>query len=218
MGESVRRLAGRLIAVEGIDQAGKQTVCERLVARLRADGVPAELTGFPDYATTLGREIAAFLRGDREYPPEARQLLYAANRWERAQEIRSWLGAGRAIVVDRYVASGIAYGTAQGLDPAWMQEVERGLPAADLTLLLDITPDVSLARKRTERDAYEAQGELLARAREAYLQLARGPGWLVVDASGDKDTVWAAVLSAVEGYVPAGFTPPQPLPETERDF
>ncbi len=42
----MRRLAGRLIVVEGIDQAGKQTVCERLVERLRADGVLAyDLTG-----------------------------------------------------------------------------------------------------------------------------------------------------------------------------
>jgi dTMP kinase len=194
----VRRLAGRLIAVEGIDQAGKQTVCERLAARLRAEGVPVELAGFPDYATPLGREIAAFLAGEREYPAEARQLLYAANRWERAADLRAWLAVGRAVVVDRYVASGIAYGTAQGLDPAWMRAVERGLPAADLTLLLDITPEVSVARKTSARDAYEAKTELLARARAAYLELARDPGWRVVDASGDKDAVWSAVLKAIE--------------------
>ena len=197
----MRRLAGRLIVVEGIDQAGKQTVCERLAERLRAEGVPTELTGFPDYVTPLGREIAAFLAGERDFPPQARQLLYAANRWERAAEMRAWLDAGRAVVVDRYVASGIAYGTAQGLDPAWMRVVECGLPAADLTLLLDITPDVSVARKRTARDAYEGRIDLLTRAREAYLELARGPGWRVVDATDDKDAVWSAVLTAVEGYL-----------------
>src|SRR3712207_7147159 len=137
-GGSVRQLAGRLIVVEGIDQAGKQTVCERLVERLRAGGVPAQLTGFPDYATPLGREIAAFLAGEREFPPQARQLLYAANRWERVGDIRRWLSSGRTVVVDRYVASGIAYGAAQGLGLAWMRGLEDGLPVADLTLLLDI--------------------------------------------------------------------------------
>ena len=197
----MQRLAGRLIVVEGIDQAGKQTVCERLVERLRSDGVPAELTGFPDYTTPLGHEIAAFLRGERDFPPQARQLLYAANRWERASEIRAWLAAGRAVVVDRYVASGIAYGTAHGLDSAWMREVERGLPAADLTVLLDVTPEVSVARKQTARDAYEARTELLTRARDAYLELARAPGWRVVDATGDKASVWSAVLGAVEAYL-----------------
>ena len=196
----MRRLAGRLIVVEGIDQAGKQTVCERLVERLRADGVPAELTGFPDYAPPPGREVAAFLAGERDFPPQARQLLYAANRWERAGEIRAWLAAGRAVVVDRYVASGIAYGTAQGLDPDWMRAVERGLPAPDLTLLLDITPEVSVARKRTSRDAYEGRTDLLIRARDAYLELARAPDWRTVDATGDRESVWSAVLQAVEAY------------------
>src|SRR5215212_12256332 len=85
----VKQLAGKLIAVEGIDQAGKQTVCSWLTGELRASGVSTEQAGFPDYATPLGHEITAFLSGQRAYPVEARQLLYAANRWERAAELRS---------------------------------------------------------------------------------------------------------------------------------
>lgn len=197
---SVRLLTGRLIAVEGIDQAGKQTVCEQLVEWLRMRDIPAEPTGFPDYSTPIGREIAAFLRGEREFPPEARQLLYAANRWERASDIRRWLAAGRTVVVDRYVASGIAYGAAQGLDVGWMRGLEARLPAADLTLLLDIPPDVSLARKQTERDAYEARTELLVRARAIYLALAQEPGWRLIDATGDREAVWAEVQGAIEWF------------------
>ena len=197
----MHQLAGKLIAVEGIDQAGKQTICDWLVSELRANGVLAERTGFPDYATPLGHEITAFLRGERAYPAEARQLLYAANRWERAAELRGWLAAGHAIVVDRYIASGVAYGAAQGLALDWMLAAERGLPPADLTILLDITPDVSLARKTTARDAYEERLDLLARAREAYLTLAREPGWLVVDAATDRDTVRERVLAALRHHL-----------------
>jgi dTMP kinase len=197
----VQQLAGKLIAVEGIDQAGKQTVCDWLVSELRANGVLAERTGFPDYDTPLGQEITAFLHGRRDYPAEARQLLYAANRWERAAELRGWLAAGHAIVVDRYVASGVAYGAAQGLAMDWMLAVERGLPPADLTILLDIMPDVSLARKTTARDAYEERLDLLARAREAYLTLAREPGWLVVDAAADRDTVRTRVVAALRQHL-----------------
>jgi dTMP kinase len=197
----VKQLAGKLVAVEGIDQAGKQTICEWLVAELRAGGVRTEQTGFPDYSTPLGHEITAFLRGEREYPAEARQLLYAANRWERAAELRAWLAEGRAIVVDRYTASGVAYGAAQGLSTEWMLAVERGLPPANLTLLLDITPEVSLARKTTARDTYEARLDLLARAREAYLNLARDPGWIVVDAAADREAVRARVLAALQQHL-----------------
>lgn len=198
----MKQLAGTLIAIEGIDQAGKQTVCEWLASELRALGLHTEQTGFPDYATPLGQEITAFLRGDRQYPAEARQLLYAANRWERAAELSAWLAAGTTIVMDRYSASGIAYGAAQGLDMGWMLDVERGLPSAGLTILLDITPEVSLSRKTTARDAYELRLDLLARAREAYLTLAQDPSWLVVDAAADRDTVRARVLAALQERYP----------------
>jgi dTMP kinase len=193
----VERLRGKLIAIEGIDQAGKQTVCEWLVSELQRHGIPAEKTGFPDYTTPLGQEIATFLRGERDYPAEARQLLYAANRWERAAEIVGWLDAGRAVVLDRYIASGVAYGAAQGLDMAWMLDVERGLRPADLTLLLDITPEVSIARKTTARDAYEARLDLLTGARAAYVKLAQQPGWHIVDANADRETVRERVRIAL---------------------
>lgn len=194
------QLAGRLIAIEGIDQAGKRTICDRLAAELRAAGIRTEQAGFPDYATALGEEIGRVMAGRRDYPAEARQLLYTANRWERAAEIRAWLAAGRAVVLDRYLASGLAYGAAQGLDPAWMACVERGLPVPDLTVLLDISPEISLARKPVDRDAYESRTDLLLRARRAYHDLARDPTWRIVDAGGDRDAAWAAVLSTVQQF------------------
>lgn len=196
----VQHLAGRMIAVEGIDQAGKWTVCERLASELRAAGIVTELTGFPDYGTPLGGEIRRFLVGERRYPPEVRQLLYVANRWERAGDLRAWLDGGRAVVVDRYIASGIAYGTAHGLDADWMNAVECGLPAADLTILLDIAPEVSVARKSAVRDVYEGQVDLLRGAREAFLRLADDPDWCIVDGDGDRDVVWGAVLAVVRAW------------------
>ena len=196
----MRRLAGRLIAVEGIDQAGKWTVCERLAQELATSGIGVELTGFPDYETPLGGEIGQLMAGRRQYAMEVSQLLYAANRWERASDLRRWLAAGRAVVLDRYIGSGLAYGEAQGLAVDWMACLERGLPEADLTILLDIPPETSLARKTDARDAYESRLDQLARARAAYLRLARSPGWHVVDARADRETVASAVLSVVRAY------------------
>jgi dTMP kinase len=200
---ALQRLAGCLIAFEGIDQAGKRTICDRLAGALRSAGVPTEQTGFPDYTTPLGREIGRFLGSQRDYPVEVRQLLYTANRWERAPEIRAWLARGRAVVLDRYLASGIAYGAAQGLEADWMACVERGLPPADLTILLDIPPEVSLSRKSVDRDAYEARTDLLVRARAAYLDLAHDPSWRVVDASRERESVWAAVKLAIDQFAAA---------------
>src|SRR5215212_4587893 len=196
LGPVVKFLIGKLIAVEGIDQAGKHTVCSWLVNELRGHGVPAQLIGFPDYSTPLGEVIAQFLRSEYSFPLEVRQHLYAANRWERVAEIRKWLQSGNAIVVDRYSASNIAYGVAQGLDAGWIRNIESRLPPADITLLLDISPQVSLERKPYQRDAYEGRLDLLDGARKAYLSLARDPSWVVIDAAAERDTVRERVQAA----------------------
>ena len=72
-----------LIAFEGLDQSGKQTQAELLRDRLKQDGRKARLVSFPDYATSIGEEIARALQGERDYGPDVMQLLYVANRYER---------------------------------------------------------------------------------------------------------------------------------------
>ena len=196
----MHRLAGRLIAVEGIDQAGKRTVCERLETELRQHDVPVFKAGFPDYATPLGREIAQFLASERDYPAEVRQLLFTANRWESAGKLRQFLSSGSVVVTDRYIASGIAYGVAQNLNFEWVTSIERGLPEPDLTILLDISPEDSLARKEVGRDAYESRVELLKKARDAYLRLSEASSWRCVDGRGDRNSVWSAVYAELGAF------------------
>lgn len=186
-------LRGRLIAIEGIDQAGKETVSRLLGATLTSAGLHVERMEFPDYTTPIGREIGRFLEGSHRHTAEVRQLLYAANRWERKGLLEEWLAEGGTILLDRYTGSGLAYGAAQGLSFEWMEALEAGLPRADLVVLLDIRPEVSLARKTRARDAYEQQEQLLIRARDAYLMLAERDDWAVVDAAAGPHEVWSAV-------------------------
>ena len=63
------------------------------------------------------------------------QLLYVANRLEWLPQLAGWLAAGDVVICDRYRASSVAYGEAQGLDAAWLLDIQRGLPAPDLTLV-----------------------------------------------------------------------------------
>src|SRR5262245_34764899 len=135
---------GHVIAFEGLDQSGKQTQSERLAAVLRQDGHRVEFLSFPEYGTAIGTEIGKALNGERDYEPDTLQLLYIANRYEFRPRLREWLSAGAIVICDRYLASSIAYGEAQGLDPAWLCEVQRHLPQPTLTLVLDIPPEQSL--------------------------------------------------------------------------
>src|SRR6266571_1438633 len=131
-----RTMPGYLIAFEGLDQSGKQTQAELLRDRLKQEGHKARLVSFPDYGTSIGEEIARALQGEREYGPDVMQLLYIANRYERKPDLLRWLDGGLLLVCDRYAASSIAYGEAQGLDAAWLTEMQRFLPAASLTIML----------------------------------------------------------------------------------
>src|SRR5688572_885552 len=133
--------AGHLISFEGLDQSGKQTQAERLVAALGSRGFAVRFLSFPDYETAIGAEIGRALQGEREYAPDVMQLLYIANRYEYRPSIETWMTAGDVVVCDRYLASSIAYGEAQGLDARWLSIIQTHLPQPSLTLLLDIPPE-----------------------------------------------------------------------------
>ena len=66
------------------------------------------------------------------------------------------------------MASSIAYGEAQGLDPAWLTEIQRFLPPASLTILLDIAPETAVQRKALDRDRYERDLAMQGRVRDSY--------------------------------------------------
>jgi dTMP kinase len=189
---------GLLIAFEGLDQSGKQTQAERLQAAIEARGDRCRLLAFPAYETAIGEEIHRALHGQRDYPADVMQLLYVSNRYEHKPQIERWLAEGTTIVCDRYVASSIAYGEAHGLDPQWLAEIQRYLPAADLTILLDIDPDRAAARKAANRDKYERDLVLLSRVRESYRRQAAQPGWTSLDAARPKEAIATDVLTAFE--------------------
>lgn len=186
-----------LIAFEGLDQSGKETQARHLRARLQQEGRTVRALSFPDYHTPIGQEIERALAGDRDFGPEVMQLLYVANRFEFKPRLDAWLAAGDVVVCDRYRASSVAYGEAQGLSPAWLEAIQVHLPPPTLTVLLDIAPETAVARKQAGRDRYERDMALLARVRQSYLRQARETGWVVVNASGPKDEVAASVARAV---------------------
>jgi len=189
-------MAGVLIAFEGLDQSGKETQAQLLRDRLRQNGNKSRVVSFPDYGTSIGEEIARVLQGERDYPSDVMQLLYVANRYERRSDLERWLAGGLVIICDRYVASSIAYGTAQDLDPAWLTDIQRFLPEPNLTVLLDIMPETAARRKAVGRDRYERDLALLDRVRKSYLEQLQET-WVRVDGEQSKEDVAEEVFSSV---------------------
>jgi dTMP kinase len=190
-------MPGLIIAFEGLDQSGKQTQAELLRDWLKREGHKSRLVSFPDYGTSIGEEIARALSGERDYDPDVMQLLYVANRYERRTDLQRWIDGGLILVSDRYTASSIAYGEAQGLDPSWLDEIQKFLPSASLTIMLDISPETAVQRKALERDRYERDLAMQARVRDSYRRQADAAGWAVIDGERSREAIAADVLDAV---------------------
>ena len=190
-------MPGLLIAFEGLDQSGKQTQAEGLRDHFAALGRDTRMLSFPDYATAIGGEISRALHGEREYAADTLQLLYVANRYEYRGMIEGLVAADAVVICDRYLASSVAYGEAQGLDGVWLQEIQRFLPRPDLTIVLDIAPETAVQRKSADRDRYERDLALLSRVRESYRRQSAQAGWLMLNGERARGDVSADVIAAV---------------------
>jgi len=198
-----------LLAIEGVDGAGKGTLARNLLARAAAEGVSAASLSFPRYEETrFARLIAQYLNGRfgalREVPPRFAALLYAGDRFETRDKLLELLARHRLVVLDRYVASNVAYNAAKLPEAEraslvdWLHELEYDvfeLPRADLTCLL-ATPaamaDALVERKAersytaAKRDLHEADGRFMRTVAEVYERLAlrnARSSWLQVAAT-----------------------------------
>ncbi|MDV3292925.1 MAG: dTMP kinase [Nitrososphaerales archaeon] len=192
---------GTLIGIEGIDAAGKRTQTSLLAGWLREKGVDTGVTSFPDYSTSIGREIQGFLRGGRDYPAEVRHILFAANRWENKGKLQTMLAKHRAVLVNRYTESNLAYGIANGLRLDWLLNLEAGLPKTDLVLVLNAHPSILYGRRGSTKDRYERSVDVQEKARDAYEELAGRLGWRIIDASKSIHATHRLVASAVSGLL-----------------
>jgi dTMP kinase len=186
---------GYIVAIEGIDAVGKNTHSLMLAEWLRGRDVAVARMSFPDYDTQIGKEIKAFLSGRRTYPKELQHLLFAANRWEKLDEIESRLRAGEAVIVNRYSESNLAYGMANGLEAGWLANLEKGMPKANLVILLDAAPHALTSRRPAgDKDVYEKSSAMQTKAQKTYRELARENDWSRIDASGPVEDVQADVV------------------------
>mmetsp|Transcript_25764 Transcript_25764/g.89722 ORF Transcript_25764/g.89722 Transcript_25764/m.89722 type:complete len:229 (-) Transcript_25764:23-709(-) len=186
---------GAFILLEGVDRAGKSTQAKALVAALNAAGRPAELRRFPDRTTAIGSMISSYLKMSTELDDHAVHLLFAANRWEAAAELTRKLEEGTTLVVDRYSYSGVAFSAAkEGMSVEWCRAPERGLPAPDVVLFLDLSVEEAAARGGFGEERYEVE-EFQRRVRKNFSDLRDG-SWVTVNAARTEEEV-AAEIKAV---------------------
>ena len=201
---------GFFVAFEGGEGAGKSTQ-SRLLADWLTGRVGVVVTREPG-GTPLGRTIRSLLlnEADDHPSPRAEALLYAADRAHHvARVIKPALDAGSVVITDRYVDSSLAYqGAGRELDPGQVRRVSEwatGGLVPDLTVLLDLDPEVGLTRLGGAPDRIESETlEFHRRVRAEFLVLAeRDPDrYLVVEATLPTAEVQRQIRQKVERMAP----------------
>lgn len=186
-----------IIVIEGSDQAGKKTQSMMLTKALKKRKIKTKVFSFPDYTTPLGKEINKFLHGKRKFPPQVIHCLLAANRWEKADQIRRAHEQNSILIMNRYYQSNLVYGAANGLSIKWLEGLDDGLPKADLVIVLDVSQLESFKRKKSNRDKFEKDTEFLKKISTTYRKLARKYGWHLVDASKTREQVHQSVMGII---------------------
>ena len=177
-----------IIAIEGLDQAGKKTQTDMLVKALRRIKIKTATFSFPDYSTVIGKEIKSYLYGKRKFTPEIIHFLYAANRQEKLDEIKKSSSKNSVLIMNRYYHSNLVYGIANGLKEKWLQKLEDGLPKADLVIILDTSQSDSFSRKKSKRDKFEKDKKFSKKISQIYRRLAKKHRWKIVSSDTKQET------------------------------
>lgn len=189
---------GKIIVFEGIDKAGKTTQAKLLEKKLGSKCVRID---FPDYSSPIGKEIKRFLDGERNYPDEVKMILLSANRWEKKEEIEKMVSKGTTVIMNRYYQSNLVYGISKGLKLDWLLSLDKGLPKADLVIVIDIRPKTLVSRSKNVVDTFEKDMELIRRVKKNYRILANKFNWRTVEGEKSVDEVHGQVLRIVRKFV-----------------
>jgi dTMP kinase len=195
-----------LIAIEGVDGAGKRTLTDGLSQAFEAAGRSVATLAFPRYGQSVAADVAAEAlhgeHGDLASSVYAMAMLFALDRAGGAAQIRDLCRDHDVVILDRYVASNAAYSAARlhqqadGEVVGWVHDIEYRrlhLPVPDWQVLLGVSTELADQRARhraqldasRERDAYERDAGLQERTGAVYAGLAAtgwGGRWRVVDA------------------------------------
>ncbi|MDR1340162.1 MAG: dTMP kinase, partial [Prevotellaceae bacterium] len=186
-----------LIVLEGLDGAGKTTQVNLLQKYFESENVKSTFLHFPRFdAPVYGDLIASFLRGEfgdvNTVDPRLVALLYAGDRDNAASKLKSWFAEGKAVILDRYVYSNIAFQCAKVPDSTKRKELREwifnleydffGIPKPDINIFLDVPFDFTVEKLKSQRegherdylkgkeDIHETDFELQKRVREVYME------------------------------------------------
>ncbi|MBN1585601.1 thymidylate kinase [Candidatus Uhrbacteria bacterium] len=181
---------GLFLVIDGTDGSGKATQTKLLIERMGREGWPVETVSFPQYGQPSAGPVEDYLAGKygaaETVGPKRASILFAVDRYAASAKIRQWLGEGKIVVADRYVASNMGHQGGKIADPTereayfrWNDDLEYGvfqIPRPDLNLILhvpcEITQGLLQERDGDRQDIHQADADHLKNAEKTYIQMA----------------------------------------------
>lgn len=196
----VAAMAGYFLTLEGPDGSGKSTLAEGLQRLIEQSGRTVTLTREPG-ATHVGRKLRDILLKTSDLTREAELFLFLADRAEHVQRvINPALERGDVVISDRFSDSTVVYQGMRGFEVEWLRNLcvraSRG-QSPFKTILLDLPPELSLARIKTPDRIERENLRFHEGIRKAFLEEAERDRmrWTVLDASQPPEEVLQAAWS-----------------------
>jgi dTMP kinase len=191
---------GSFIVIEGLDGSGKTTQAKILVRKLK-QSCDAVFTAEPSQGKT-GKFIRnRVLYGEKRSPTVVEALLFAADRIEHIHdEVMPKLEEGRLVVCDRYIYSSLAYQGSAGLSLDWIQTINENALKPDLSLFIDVNPEVVLSRLKRKKSVMENL-KIQQKVREIYLKFVANGELKLIDGGKSKREVAQEVADVVMKFL-----------------
>jgi dTMP kinase len=192
---------GTFICIEGLDGSGKTTHAHKLVRNLQNKGINAVYTTEPGQGE-LGKFIrSTVLQGKKRVPRVVEAVLFAVDRVEHMEhEVKPELRKGRIVVSDRCVYSSLAYQGAAGLDLEWIEEINKFALPPDLTLYLDVPPEVVVKRIRRKKSVMERL-ETQRRVKQVYMKFVDNGKLVPINGNRNKTDVEKNILQVILDFL-----------------
>ncbi len=194
------------ISFEGVDGAGKSTQVKLLKTALENLGNTVCITREPG-GDRVGETVRSLLLHEEMYLHTELLLFLAARAQNTEMVIRPALVRGEFVISDRYIDSSVAYqGYARGLDPSVVEAMNRFATNSllpDITILLDVDPEIGLNRQQARNRMEEEGIQFLAKAREGFLAIAsKYPSRIrIINALNQPESVHEEIFALISGYI-----------------
>lgn len=193
-------MKGKLITLYGINNIGKSTQAGILVKNLQKQGYKVKYLKYPIYdQEPSGPIINKVLRSKvQKISEEELQLWFVLNRYQFEPKLKKFLSDGYIVIAEDYTGTGIAWGTAKGLEQKWLEEVNKHLLKEDFAILFVGKRNLGVVEKD---HVHEQNDDLISRCEVILKKMSKKYKWKNLQVEKKIDDTSEKLLEMVKDFL-----------------